>query len=501
MLAAGCNFAPKYSRPTTELPAAFKEAALTNAPDTNLWKSARPQDGVLRQRWWEMYNDPQLSELERQASLSNQTVIQAYANLRVARALTREAWSQFFPTLTTSPGVTRESFPSSSARIGVVSGTSGAGVPTVGATATTGSTTTGATTTGTSGSSSSPFTLYSLPFDASWVPDLWGRVKNTVRASRYGAQASAADLENTRLTVQAEVAVDYFELRAQDALIDVLDSTVAADQKSLELTQVLFTNGINSELNIVQARTTLETTLAQASGLRVARAQFEHAIAVLIGKPPAMFSLAVAPFKTQPPAIPMSLPSQLLERRPDIAAAERLVAQANAQIGVAKAAYFPTLTLTGSAGFESTEVVNLIGLPNGFWSVGGALAETIFDAGLRKATVAQDWANYDSVVAQYRQTVLTAFQQVEDNLAALRIFGHQINQQQTAVTASEQNLSLSTHLFGTGVNSYLNVITAQTTLLGNRETLLSIQLQLMTASVQLIEALGGGWDAARLPKD
>ena len=320
-----------------------------------------------------------------------------------------------------------------------------------------------------------------------------------MRSAAYGAQASAADLENTRLTVQAEVAIDYFQLRGQDALKQLLDSTVIAFQQSLELTKALYDTGIDSEEAVAQAETQLEATQAQDEALGIQRAQFEHAIAMLTGQPASTFSMPIEPLKTSPPAIPFGVPSNLLERRPDIAAAERLVAQANAQIGIAKAAYFPTVTLSGAAGFESTSIVNWFSWPSRFFSIGPTAAETLFDAGLRRATVMQFRAQYDQTVANYRQAVLTGFQQVEDNLASLRFLSVEIEHQDAAVKSAEKNLTLALDRYRLGIDPYLNVITAQTSLLSNRETAITLRIQQMTASNGLIEALGGGWDASQLP--
>jgi NodT family efflux transporter outer membrane factor (OMF) lipoprotein len=320
-----------------------------------------------------------------------------------------------------------------------------------------------------------------------------------VRSAAYGAQASAADLENTRLTVQAEVASDYFQLRGQDALQQLLDSTVVADQQSLDLTRALYDTGIDSEEDVAQAQTQLETTKAQDAALGIQRAQFEHAIAMLTGQPASTFSIPIQPLNSSPPAIPFGVPSQLLERRPDIATAERLVAQANAQIGIAKAAYFPTVTLSATAGFESTSITKWFTWPSRFFSVGPAAAETLFDAGLRRATVMQFRAQYDETVANYRQAVLTAFQQVEDNLASLRILSVEIQHQDAAVKAAEKTLALATDRYKLGIDPYLNVITAQTALLSNQQSAVTLRIQQMTASSGLIEAVGGGWDASQLP--
>ncbi len=338
-----------------------------------------------------------------------------------------------------------------------------------------------------------------LPLEGSWQPDFWGSVRNTVKASAAQAQASAADLENTKLTAQAELALDYFQLRGQDALEQLYDDTVLAYRQSYELTKVLFKTGIDSDQDVAQAETQLETTEAEDTNLQILRAQLEHAIAVLMGQPAAAVSIPRALLNTNLPAIPAGLPSQLLERRPDIAAAERSVAAANYQIGVARAAYFPNVTLSAAGGLESTGLGNLFDWSSRAWTLGAAMSETIFDAGLRAATVAQYRAAYDSSVAQYRQTVLAAFQQVEDNLASLRILEQQIQQQDVAVRSSERYLALALQRYKLGIDSYLNVITAQTTLLANRQTLVNLRTQQMTDAVQLIEALGGGWNVAQLP--
>jgi NodT family efflux transporter outer membrane factor (OMF) lipoprotein len=328
---------------------------------------------------------------------------------------------------------------------------------------------------------------------------LFGRIRNTVRSAAYGAQASAADLENTRLIVQADVATDYFQLRGQDALRELLDSTVVAFQQSLDLTKALYETGIDSAEDVARAETQLETTQAQDAALGVQRAQFEHAIAMLTGQAASTFSIPIEPFTSSPPAIPFGVPSQLLERRPDIAAAERLVAQANAQIGIAKAAYFPTITLSAAAGFESISTATWLTWPSRFFSIGPAAAETIFDAGLRKATVEQFRAQYDQTVANYRQAVVMSFQQVEDNLASLRILSVEIQYQDTAVRSAQRTLALAKNRYELGIDPYLNVITAQTSLLTNQQTAVNLRIQQMTASVGLIEALGGGWDTSQLP--
>jgi NodT family efflux transporter outer membrane factor (OMF) lipoprotein len=468
MFCGGCNLAHRYQRASVETPPAYKEM--------EGWKTAQPQDDTLRGKWWERFNDPQLNALEEKVNISNQNIAAAAASFLAARALVKEARSQLFPTVSTNPSITVQR-PSSSSGSGSGSGTGS---------------TSSSTSTGT-------FTDYTLPFDATWQPDLFGRIRNTVRSAAYGAQASAADLENTRLTVQAEVASDYFQLRGQDALKELLDSTVVAYQESLNLTTALYDTGIDSEEAVAQAETQLESTKAQDDNLGIQRAEFEHAIAMLTGQPASTFSIPIQALNANPPAIPFGVPSQLLERRPDIAATERLVAQANAQIGIARAAYFPTVTLSATAGLESTSIASWFTWPSRFFSLGPAAAETLFDAGLRRATVMQFRAQYDGTVANYRQAVLTAFQQVEDNLASLRILSVEIQHQDAAVKSAERNLALATDRYKLGIDPYLNVLTAQTSLLSNQETAVTLRIQQMTATTGLIEALGGGWDTSQLP--
>jgi NodT family efflux transporter outer membrane factor (OMF) lipoprotein len=457
----GCSFAPKYSTPSVPTPGAFKEA--------NDWKMAQPSDDAIRGNWWTNFGDPQLNSYEDQVCISNQNLAAALANFLAARALVKEARSQYLPTVSANPSVTRSRQSASLAS------------------------------SPNSSSSGSTETLYSLPLDASWEPDLWGAIRNTVKAQAYNAQASAAQYQNLRLTAQADLAVDYYGLRGQDALKQVFDDTVTAYRKTLDLTRTLYQTGIDSEEDVAEAETQLATAQAQDSNLGIQRAEYEHAIALLLGQPASTFSIPAQPFKASPPAIPPGVPSQLLERRPDIAAAERAVAAANAQIGVARAAFFPTLTLNASAGYESTSIGNLLSGPSAIWSVGAMAAQTVFDGGLRAATVAQYRAQYDATVANYRQAVLTAFQEVEDNLAALRILSQEQGQQNAAVQAAQRTLTLATSRYQLGVDSYLNVIVAQTTLLNNEQTAVNLQIQQMTASVQLILDLGGGWDTSQLP--
>ena len=443
------------------------------------WKLAQPKDDALRGNWWEIFGDPQLNALEEKVNISNQNIAAATASFFAARALVKEARSQLFPTTTTNPAINVQR---PSATLGKsVAPSSGSGA---GAISSTGSGT---------------FADYTFPFDATWQPDLFGRIRNTVNAAAYGAQASAADLENIRLTAQADLALDYFQLRGQDALKQLLDSTVVAYQQTLDLTKALYETGIDTDEAVAEAETQLESTQAQDVALGIQRAQLEHAIAMLTGQPASTFSIPFAPLTSTPPAIPLGVPSQLLERRPDIASNERLMAQANAQIGIARAAYFPTVTLSAAAGFESTSFTKWFSWPSRFFSVGPAAAETIFDAGLRRATMEQFRAQYDETVANYRQTVLTAFQQVEDNLASLRILSGELQYQDTAVTSAQKALAIATNRYKLGLDPYLNVLTAQTTLLSNQQTAVNLRIQQMTASGGLIEALGGGWHASQLP--
>lgn len=505
LLLAACNPGPHYARPPAQTPAAFKEAAPAQYKEGEGWKIAQPGDDKLRSKWWEAYADPQLSALEEQVRISNQSIAASEANFRAARALVLSARSVLFPTVGASASYTNSRF-SRTSRTTVVSG----GATSTGTTATTSSN--GATTTTSSGGGSSSTGVaasngiagtlnnFSLPVDVTYTVDLWHRVRNTIAANTYQAQASAADVATALLSTQAELAQDYFEVRALDAQRKILDETLANYRRSLDLTLTLFHTGINSEEEVSQAQTQFDNATVQATDLTVARAQYEHAIATLIGRPAATFSLEVAPFVPKPPDVPLALPSELLERRPDIAAAERRVAAENAQIGVARAAYYPNLTLSATGGFQSASIAQWFTWPSRFWSLGPQLAQTLFDAGARRALNEQAEASYDGAVANYRQTVLTTFQSVEDNLAALRILSSEVEQQRTAIGSANHYLDLSVTRFKAGVDSYLNVITAQTTVLSSREAEVSIQLRQMTASVQLIMALGGGWDSSQLPR-
>ncbi|HVS26414.1 MAG TPA: efflux transporter outer membrane subunit [Burkholderiales bacterium] len=458
-LLTACTVGPDYVRPMVEEPTAFKEM--------DSWKTAQPRDQEIKGKWWESFNDAPLNSLEDQVNISNQNLAQSEAQFRQARALVQSARAGYFPTLSADASDMR-SHQSSGLRTR----------PSV---------------------STVPITTYSLSLNAAWELDVWGRVRRTVEANQASAQASAADLEAARLSVQAELAQNYFQLRAVDAQKQLLDDTVAAYEKSLRLTQNQYAAGVVAKADMVQAQTQLKTTQAQAVDVGVQRAQLEHAIALLVGKPASTFSIPVAPLAVAPPPIPIGLPSELLERRPDIAAAERRVAAANAQIGVAKAAYFPAITLSASSGFESSSFARWFTLPSRFWSVGPAIAETLFDAGLRRAQSDQAIAAYDANVAAYRQTVLTGFQEVEDNLAAARILEQEAQVQDEAVQSARESVALTTNQYKAGTVSYLNVVTVQATALSNERTAVDILNRRLTASVLLIKALGGDWNISGLP--
>jgi NodT family efflux transporter outer membrane factor (OMF) lipoprotein len=474
LLLSGCVVGPKYHPPAPPAPAAVYKESPTNSNENQGWVVAQPADAKLRGKWWEVFNDPELNSLEEQLDINNQNIKQFFENFMEARAIVREARSQYFPTVTAAPAVTHSR---ASANVG-------------------------STTANTSATNTSPqlqSTLYTFPLEASWEPDLWGKVRNTVRQAQYAAQVSAADLENERLTEQASLAEYFFEIRGQDRLQQIYDETVAADQKAYDLTRSLYETGIDDEISVVEAETTLHSAQAGATNVGIARAQYEHAIAMLIGKAASNFSIPVKPMTTAPPPIPVGVPSELLERRPDVAAAERTMAEANASIGIAYAAYYPTLTLTAEGGLESSVFHRWFTWPSRFWSVGAALPETIFDAGLRRATVQQYVATYNADLAAYRQTVLSAFQQVEDGLAEVRILSKQIQQEQQAVNSAQTFLKLEQARYDTGVDPYLAVLIAQTTVLGDQQTLNGLQVQQMTYAVALVESLGGGWDRSQLP--
>ena len=470
LLLSGCHVGPRYRQPPAlaqaQAPPAYKEAPAANS---DAWKVAQPQDAMLHGKWWEIYNDPDLNALEDKLNIDNQTIKQYFENFMEARTLIAEARSQLYPTVTAGPSYTRTE----------TSGHVGSAAP--------------------SAAIGKVANLFDLPADVSWEPDLWGKVHNEISAAQYNAQLSEADLENEKLTEQATLALTFFEIRGQDSLRAVFDQTIAADRKALDYTQAQYDTGVGDQISVVEAQNTLQNAQAAATNLGVARAEYEHAIATLIGADASSFSVPVKPLTATPPAVPIGVPSRLLERRPDIAASERVMASANAQIGIAYAAYYPTLTLSADGGFESSVFGHLLDWSSRFWSVGPSVSETIYDGGLRRATINQYIFTYNADVANYRQTVLTAFQQVEDYLAAVRILSTQTQQQQAAVQSAQKFLDLETSRYQTGVDPYIDLVTAQTTLLSDQQTLAALHTQTMTASVQLIEALGGGWDVTQLP--
>jgi NodT family efflux transporter outer membrane factor (OMF) lipoprotein len=464
----GCTVGPKYVKPSVPTTPAYKEEVPAFSQGSEQWKPANPGDQKNRGKWWEVFGDPELNKLEEQVAMSNQDLKVFEARFREARAAIRFNRAAQFPTISTSPSASfvKNSDFSPSFPAKVREGEAGSFV---------------------------------LPFDLSYEIDLWGRVRRSVAAAREEAQASASDYETAKLSLEAELAMDYFELRSADAQKKLLDDTVKAYTDNVQLTETRFKGGVAPRADVAQAQTQLDTTRVQDTDVTVQRVQFEHAIAILIGKPPAEFSLPEAPLNCQPPTIPVGLPSDLLQRRPDIAAAERRVAEANQQIGIARAAYFPTVTLDGTAGFSGSRASNWFTWPSGFWAVGPALTQTLFDAGRRRATSESAHANYDAAVAAYRQASLTAFQQVEDNVAALRILENEAQQQEQAVASSKDSLQLFTNRYRGGVDAYLQVITAQTTELANERNAIDIQRRRMDASVLLIKALGGGWNLSNLP--
>ncbi len=466
---SACMVGPNYHTPSAPAASAFKE------PPPPGWKEAKPNDAVNRGKWWEIYNDSQLNGLEEQVSISNQNVLMAEAQFREAKAAVRIARSGLFPTVSGSLSLDDSRIP------GKLSGAAAA------------------SNASSSSTQSVQGVLYSLSADASYTADLWGSIRRGVTAAAATAQASAAQLESAKLTYQAELASDYFQLHGLDGDASLLENTAKSYQEYLVLTQNRYAGGIASLGDVAQAQTQLETTRAQLVDLGVQRTQFEHAIAILIGKPPAEFSIPPATLKIPPPPVPVGVPSQLLERRPDIAVSERQVAAANEQIGIAKAAYYPTLTLSATGGFESASFLSWLTWPSRFWSVGPQLAETLFDAGKRHAQVNQAEAAYDATVANYRQTVLTAFQQVEDNLSALRVLADEADVTDRAVKAAEQSLTISRDQYIGGIVAYLQVITAQTAALQEEKSAVDLLTRRMTASVTLVQALGGGWDASQLP--
>jgi len=457
VLLSGCAPKVKYVQPTVDIAPAFRE----NAD----WKPAQPADASLRGTWWELFNDPDLNALEQQVDVSNQTLKAAEAQFAQARALVRGARANLFPTVDLAPSASRGQ---QSANRAI-------------------------------SSFHQAYNDFLLPVDATWEPDVWGRLHYAVSASQAAAQASAADLETARLSIHAELAFDYFTLRGIDRDRQLLDSAVESFEKALELTQNRFLGGIASQADVAQAETVLETTRAQAVDVAVARASFEHAIAVLIGRPASTLTIAEKPMSDSPPAVPVGLPSELLERRPDIAAAERRVAAANAQLGVATAAFYPRLILSGAAGFESSPLGSLLSGPSAFWTIGPALLVNVFDAGRRRSVADQARAEQDQATAVYRQVVLVAFREVEDQLSALRILDQEAAVQRRAVDAAERALMQATNRYRGGLVSYLEVTSAQNAALANERTAAGILTRRMNASVLLMKGLGGGWQLSSLP--
>jgi NodT family efflux transporter outer membrane factor (OMF) lipoprotein len=466
---SACRVGPPYHAPTPTAVTApsFKESTV-NFQDADGWKVANPQDAMLRGNWWKVFNEPELNSLEDQLNINNQNIKIYFQNFMEARALIAEARAQYWPTITAGLSWTRSR---SSSNLQNSSQTN-------------------------LGRTSS---LWSTPLDVSWTPDLWGKVRNEVHEAQYSAQASAADLELEKLTEQASLAQYFFEIRGQDMLQKILNDTVTADQKALDSAQGAYDAGTGDYISVVEARTTLQSAQSSATNVALSRAQYEHAIAMLLGKVATDFSIPVKPMLYTPPAIPTGVPSQLVERRPDVAANERTLAAANATIGVGYGAFFPQVTISAGGGFESSTLQHLFDWPSRFWSLGPSASEVIFDGGLYRAQLHQYEAIYNADLATYRQTTLTAFQQVEDALAATRVYSQQILHQQEAIKSSQEFLDLETERYNSGVDPYVDVVTAQTTLLNSEVTLNSLQVQEMLSAVQLVQALGGGWDRSQLP--
>jgi len=460
---------PKYVKPATPVAPEFKEA--TPAAGDG-WKTGTPSDGAIKGNWWQDFSDPQLNALEGQVDSANQTLKAAEANFRSARAQISYNKANLAPTIGVGPSIGGERLSAHQPYFNDSLENNGEGD-------------------------------FNLPFDLNYEVDLWGRIRRSITAARESAQASAADLENARLSLHAELALDYFEVRSADAQIKLVDDTIVAYQRAYDLTNDRFQGGAAPQSDVAQARTQLDAAKTLRTDLGVARAQYEHAIAVLTGKPPAAFTLAALPLNQNPPAMPQvpgMLPSELLERRPDIAADERRMASANEQIGIAQAAFYPTLALSAQAGFLGTSALNWLNWPSRFWAVGPSFNETLFDAGRRRAVSQTASANYDATVANYRQTTLTAFQQVEDSLAALRLLATEAQQQRETTASAEQSLDLFNTRYEGGVDTYLQVITWQTAALNNERNDIDIMRRRLEASVLLYKALGGGWTTAQLPK-
>jgi NodT family efflux transporter outer membrane factor (OMF) lipoprotein len=465
---SGCRVGPPYHAPAPPAVTAanYKESTI-NFQDADGWKVASPQDAMIRGNWWEIFNEPELNDLENQLNINNQNIKVSFQNFMEARALIAEARAQYWPTVTANPAWSRSR---SSSNLG----------------------------NSTQANPGKTSTLWSAPIEVSWTPDLWGKIRNEVHEAQYTSQASDADLELEKLTEQASLAQYYFEIRGQDMLQRILNDTVAADQKALDAAQGAYDSGTGDYISVVEAKATLNSAQASAVNVALSRAQYEHAIAMLLGKVATDFSIPVKPMLYTPPAIPTGVPSQLAERRPDVAAAERTLAAANATIGIGYGAFFPQVTISAGAGFESSTLKHLFDWSSRTWSIGPSAAQTIFDGGLYRAELHQYEATYNADLATYRQTVLTAFQQVEDAMVATRVYSQQILRQQEAVKSSQEFLDLEMQRYNTGVDPYVDVVTAQTTVLGNQVTLNSLQVQEMLSAVQLVQALGGGWDRSQL---
>jgi len=468
-LLSGCHVGPLYHAPTpTAVTAPNYKESTVNFHDAGGWKVASPQDAMLRGNWWEVFNDPELNALEEQLNINNENLKVYFQNYMAARAQIAEARAQYWPTITAAPSWNR-------------------------------SKSSGSLSNSTQANPGKQSTLWNAPIDVSWTPDFWQKIRNEVREAQYASQVSAADLEVEKLTEQASLAEYYFEIRGQDMLQQLLNDTVAAEQKSLDYNQAQYDTGVGDYISVAEAKTTLEAAQSAAINVGLLRAQYEHAIAMLLGKIPTDFSIPVKPMVFAPPPIPTGVPSQLVERRPDIAAAERTLAEANAVIGIGYGAFFPQVTISASGGFESSALTSLFSGPSRTWSIGPSVSQVLFNGFLYRAELHQYVAEYNADLANYRQVTLTAFQQVEDSMAATRIYSQQILRQQQAVKDAQDYLDIEMSRYNTGVDPYVDVMVAQTTLLSSKETLNSLQVEEMFSAVQLVQALGGGWDRTQLP--
>jgi|HubBroStandDraft_1064217.scaffolds.fasta_scaffold34808_2 NodT family efflux transporter outer membrane factor (OMF) lipoprotein len=478
-LVAGCHVGPPYHAPAPPAITApnYKESSV-NFKDQEGWKVASPQDAMIRGKWWEIFNEPELNTLEEQLNVNNQNLKESFQSFMEARAMIAEARAQYWPQVTAAPSFTRSR---TSKNAGNNNNNNGGGSG--------------------NGSNNNNYqnSLWSAPLEASWTPDFWGKIRNEVHEAQYTAQASEADLEVEKLTEQASLAEYYFEIRGQDKLQVILNDTVAADQKALDATQGAYDTGTGDYISVVEAKSTLDSAKADAVSVGLLRAQYEHAIAVLIGKFATDFSIPVKPMIYVPPPIPTGVPSQLVERRPDIASAERTLASANAVIGIGYGAFFPQVTISADAGFAASTLEHLFDWPSRIWSIGPAASQIIFDGGLYRAELNQYTATYNADLASYRQTVLTAFQQVEDGLSSTRNYSQQILAEQEALKSAQEFVDLETQRYNTGVDPYIDVVQAQTTMLGDQQQLNSLQVEEMMSAVQLVQALGGGWDRSQLP--